>query len=307
MKHEEDWLREACAQLAQEETEQWEQGITRAELRQAEEAYRRHRRKALSLIRRNTRKWFPARMVLRAAAVLLILAGAAYLSLRQPPPDTVPQTHLSAATAAPYYSPVSTSLPNHAAEWEFVPTSTPYSSEIWMHISTVLPIPEDTPAVSPTLPPATEPTPVPAADPTSVSTVEQTPVPTSEPTPVPTAAPTPEPDAAGPSLPKDWTEAHFPMGLLDKTGAPKVTQGEDWQRAAWDGWEFTEYADDRVLDVPEDAEISYVQWADTVALRAETAEGVTLIWVQDGHSLRLFTASGDAVEMAKSVKKIFEE
>ena len=62
-----------------------------------------------------------------------------------------------------------------------------------------------------------------------------------------------------------------------------------------------------MLDVPEDSEISYVQWADTVALRAETAGGVTLIWVQDGHSLRLFTTSGDAVEMAKSVNKFSVE
>ena len=96
------------------------------------------------------------------------------------------------------------------------------------------------------------------------------------------------------------------MGLLDAE-KPDIAQGDSWQQASWDGWEFAEYTDDRVLTVPKGAEISYVQWEDIVALRAKTAQGVTLIWVQDGHSLRLFTVSGDAVEMAKSVKKILEK
>ncbi len=96
------------------------------------------------------------------------------------------------------------------------------------------------------------------------------------------------------------------MGLLNED-KPDITQGDGWQQASWDGWEFAEYTDDRVLTVPKGAEISYVQWEDTVALRAKTDQGVTLIWVQDGHSLRLFTVSGDAVEMAKSVKKILEK
>ncbi|MBR0217855.1 MAG: hypothetical protein IJQ33_01425 [Clostridia bacterium] len=297
MKREEDWLREACAELAQEETERWERGLTAVELHEAEEAYRRHRRKALSLIRRNTREHSPAWIVLRAAAVLLVLAGAMYLSLRQPPPDTVPQTHLSAATAAPYYSPVPTSSPSFATVWVFIPTSTPYSSESPMSSTTYTPVPEAMSTVSPTSLPTLEPMPI--------STVESTPVPTPEPTLVPTAEPTPAPSAV-PSPPEGWTGNYFPMGLLD-AAKPDISQGDGWQQAACDGWEFTEYTDDRVLDVPEGAEISYVQWADTVALRAETADGVTLIWVQESRSLRLFTVSGDAEEMAKSVKKFFEE
>ncbi len=99
----------------------------------------------------------------------------------------------------------------------------------------------------------------------------------------------------------------LPHGLAGRGRQARRDPGDGWQQAAWDAWTFTEYADDRVLDVPEDAEVSYVQWENTVALRMETEAGVTLAWVQDGHSLRLFTASGDAVEMAKSVKKIFEE
>lgn len=291
MKREEDWLREACTQLAQEETERWERGLTPAELLKADEAYRRHRRRALSLIRRSTRKQSPARIILRAAAVLLVLAGAAYLSLRRPPRDTVPQTRLSAATAAPYYSPVPTFSPNPVTEWAYIPTPTPYSSEIRTEVPTYTPIPEDTPAISPTSPPTPEPTP--------------TPLPTPEPTSVPTAEPTPALTAV-PSPPEGWTGSLFPMGLLD-AAAPDISRGDGWQQVAWDGWEFAEYADERVLDVPEDAGISYVQWADTVALRAETAEGVTLIWVQDGHSLRLFTTVEEGAEMAKTVKKVSGE
>ena len=291
MKREEDWLREACAQLAQEETAQLEQNLTRAELLKAEEAYRRHRRKALALIRRNTRKQSPARIILRAAAVLLVLAGAVYLSLRQPPPDTVRQTHLSAVTAAPYYSP--TPSPNPTTNLEIPPTPSTNSAEISTVIPTEQPPSWPSPTVIPTLAPTAEPTPTP----------EPTATPSPEPTPTP--LPTPAPSAV-PSPPEGWTGTLFPMGLLD-ADKPDISWGDGWQQAAWDGWVFTEYTDGRVLDVPEDSEISYVQWADTVALRAETAGGVTLIWVQDGHSLRLFTTSGDAVEMAKSVNKFSVE
>ncbi len=291
MKREEDWLREACAQLAQEETAQLEQNLTRAELLKAEETYRRHRRKALALIRRNTRKQSPARIVLRAAAVLLVLAGAVYLSLRQSPPDTVPQTHLTAATAAPYYSP--TPSPNPTTFLEGSPTLSTNPVEISTAVPTEQPTSWPSPTVIPTLASTAEPTPTP----------EPTATPSPEPTPTP--LPTPAPSAV-PSPPEGWTGNYFPMGLLD-ADKPDILWGDGWQQAAWDGWAFTEYTDDRMLDVPEGAEISYVQWEDTVALRAETADGVTLIWVQHDHSLRLFSKDGDTLEMAKSVKKFFEE
>ena len=97
------------------------------------------------------------------------------------------------------------------------------------------------------------------------------------------------------------------MGLMHENAASTVTQGEGWQQATWERWEFTEYDDGRVLDVPPESDVSYVQWGEVVALRAETMKGVTLIWVEDGHSIRLFTASGDVEEMAKTVKKISGE
>ncbi len=237
MKREEDWLREACAGLAREEADQLERSLTRADLRQAEEVYRRHSRKALSLIRRGARKQSPARMTLRAAAVLLLLAGAAYLSLRQPPPDRIPQFHPS-ATAAPYYSPVPTLLPSPTAIQEYSPTPFAEPAEKSTETPTLAPISTPAPTFLPTLAPTAEPTP--------------------EPTPAPSAVPSP---------PEGWTGAHFPMGLLDAE-KPDIAQGDGWQQASWDGWEFAEYTDDRVLTVPKGAEISYVQWEDIVALRA---------------------------------------
>ena len=297
MKREEDWLREACAELAQEETEQWEQRLTRADLRQAEEAYRRHRRKALSLIRRSTRKQVPVGKWLQIAAILVILTGAVYWTLEQSPRETVvPQVQLSGATVVPYYSPVPSPSPSMEAVWADFPTAVPISPANTPFSPTNTPISAEMPAVSPTETPTLAPTPEPT--PTLPT------VPTAVPTPVPTAEPSPAPV---PALPEDWTGAHFPMGLLDAASAPAVTRGDGWQQSAWDEWTFTEYGDDRVLGVPEDAEISYVQWENTVALRMETEGGVTLAWVQDGHSMRLYSSSESIEQIAKTVEKISAE
>ena len=297
MKREEDWLREACAQLAQEETRQWEQSLTRTELRHAEEAYRRHRRKALSLIRRNTRKQAPVGKWLQIAAILVILTGAVYWTLEKSPRETVvPQVQLSGTTVAPYYSPVPSPSPSAEAVWVDSPTAVPISPTSKPFFSTDTPILAETQTISPT----TTPTPAPTPEPTPTLT----PGPTTAPTPAPTAESSPEPV---PDLPEDWTGAHFPMGLLDAASAPAVTRGDGWQQAAWDAWTFTEYADDRVLDVPEDAEVSYVQWENTVALRMETEGGVTLAWVQDGHSMRLYSSSESIQQIAETVEKISAE
>ena len=51
MKREEDWLRQACEEAAREETQALERRLSRAQIRQAEETYQHHRRKALALIR----------------------------------------------------------------------------------------------------------------------------------------------------------------------------------------------------------------------------------------------------------------
>lgn len=297
MKREEEMLREACAQLAQEETEQWEQGLTRTELNRAEEAYRRHRRRALSLIRRNTQKQAPVGKWLQIAAILVILTGAVYWTLEQSPRETVvPQVQLSGATVAPYYSPVPSPSPSAEAVWVDFPTAVPISPTNTPFSPTNTQNSEKTPVISPT----SMPTPAPTPEPTPTLT----PVPTATPTPAPTSEPSPAPV---PALPEDWTGAHFPMGLLDAASVPAVTRGDGWQQAAWDECTFTEYADDRVLDVPEDAEVSYVQWEGTVALRIETEAGVTLAWVQDGHSMRLHSSLENIEKIAKTVEKISAE
>ncbi|MBR3739717.1 MAG: hypothetical protein IKN04_04565 [Clostridia bacterium] len=315
MKRGEDWLREACTQAAQEETDQWERGLTRTELREAEEVYRHHRRKVLSLIRRETRGKSPSRMWLRIAAALAVLAGAVYLSLRQPPPDTVPQTHLSGVTAAPYYSPAPTSSLNPTTIWKYSPTLMPEFSEFSTVLPTDMPFAEPTstviPTVKPTIQTTAEPTPGPTATPTAEPTYAPTATPAATPTPAPiiepTATPVPESGSEHLTPPESWTGSFFPMGLLYEDAAPDVTKGEGWQQVSSGEWVFTEYTDDRVLDVPPDAALSYVQWEDTVALRAETDENVILIWVQDGHSLRLFSTVEDVLEIAKTVKKVSGE
>ena len=297
MKREEEMLREACAQLAQEETRQWEQSLTRTELRQAEEAYRHHRRRALSLIRRNTRKQAPIGKWLQIAAILVILTGAVYWTLEQSPRETVvPQVQLSGTTVAPYYSSVPSPSPSAEAVWVDSPTAVPISPTSTPFFPTDTPILAETQTISPTATPTPAPTPEP--------TPTLTPVPTAAPTPAPIAEPSPEPV---PALPEDWTGDHFPMGLLDAASVPAVTRGDGWQQAAWDECTFTEYADDRVLDVPEDAEVSYVQWEGTVALRIETEAGVTLAWVQDGHSMRLHSSFENIEKIAKTVEKISAE
>ena len=75
MKREEDWLRDACAELAEEETDQWERSLSAEDIRQAEDAYRRHGKTARSLIRRKSAR-SAAAPYWRAAAILAPIAGA---------------------------------------------------------------------------------------------------------------------------------------------------------------------------------------------------------------------------------------
>ena len=216
MKREEDWLREACDELAREETEQWEQSLTDKDLRKADALYRRHRRRALSLIRRGASEKSSARLWLRAAAILLMLAGALYLSLRNPPEETVPQTQLTAVTPAPYYSPAPTSTPNPATIWDDLPTVLPNNPEITAETPTNMPSPEPTaaffPTSSPTISPTEAPSPTATAQPTPEPAPALTAVPTAEPTPTPTAVPTEQPIPA-PTVP---LLNHFPSILVEQ-------------------------------------------------------------------------------------------
>ena len=227
MKREEDWLREACDELAREETEQWEQSLTDKDLRKADALYRRHRRKALSLIRRGIPEKSSAGVWLRAAAILLMLAGALYLALRNPPQETVPQTQLTAVTPAPYYSSAPTSTPNPATIWDDSPTVKPDNPEIKKETPTIMPSLEPTatffPTSAPTISPTEAPSPTAMAQPTPEPTPVPTAVPTEKPTPTPTAAPTEKPTPTPTAVPTEKpTSVPTDVPAEEPTPAPTV-------------------------------------------------------------------------------------
>lgn len=348
MKREEELLRQALEELAQEETDELEGNLSRSEIRQAEDLYRHHRRTALNLIRKNTRKASsPVYTYLRIAAAVAVVVGLVMISLNRSQPDNIIQVQPPASSVAPYYSPVPvdspapietaapvtpepTVIPAEDSQGEIIPTETeifdlkdtisPTATPKITEFQTILPTdmpqateaPAEVPAPTPTLRPTDTPTeklsPVPTAEPT------ETPAPTAQTTatpepvvpteiPVPTAVPSP----VYASVPESWGGSYFPFSL-PANGTYALENGDGWQRVTWRSggqeWIFTEYDRDDLLDVPEEAEISYVQWDDIVALRLKDASGVTLSWVQEGHSLSLRSTSGDEMELAQSVRKI---
>ena len=358
MKREEELLRQALEELAQEETDELEGSLSRSEIRQAEELYRHHRKSALGLIRKNTRKAAnPVYTYLRIAAAVAVVVGLVIFSLNRSQPDNIIQVQPPTSSVAPYYSPVPSDSPEPAesaapvtpeptvipaedSQGKTIPTETEkfdlketISPTIIPNITeyqTILPTnilqaketetavptstptlrPTDAPTIVPTEAPTEEPTPIPTAEPTETPTPTPTTEPTSTPNPVippdppvPTAEPVPE----SASVPEGWSGSCFPFSLPAE-GRAILETGDGWQRVTWRSgereWIFTEYDRDDLLDVPENAEISYVQWDGIVALRMEDLSGVTLAWVQDGHSFSLCSSSGDAIEMARSVKKI---
>lgn len=151
MKKENELLREACAEIAREETEQLDRSLTMEEIRRAEGIYREHRDAALRKIRgkRHT-AW---RRYLYAAAALLLLAGGVYLTWGRTMPDNTPASQPPAASVAPYLTPAAAS-----------PTETPSPTETRIPAVTETPAPTEGPTSAPmeTIMPTN--TPVPAAD-----------------------------------------------------------------------------------------------------------------------------------------------
>lgn len=276
----EEILRKACVQLAEEETEQMARGLSDADIRQAESLYRRHKRRALALIRKNTRRprnrYAP---YLRAAAVVVLLGGMAYAALNTTHPDPVQFVSPPPASVAPYWTSGPTETP--------VPTETP----------TPTPAPAETPAPAPTAVPTetAAPSPAPAATPT--------------PTPAPEAE---QPGEEPPSVPEDWTGRYFPALLPEGFRLAGVNRGEYGQQAAFaqDNREctFTEYDRSQAVPVPEEARVSYVQLEDgAVALRMETDEGVTIAWQAGDATLSVYCEGEDALQIVNSVKRILKE
>ena len=185
MKREEELLRQACAEIAQEEADQLERGLTPSDIRQAEQAYRRHRKKALSLIRRSAKTTRPIRVYLSAAAAAAVIFAAVYVSLNHSAPDPVTVSQPPTASVAPYYSPVPTAEPSPSPT-SIPPTESPVFTDIPTTSPTKTPNSATTELVSPTFGEAPEVTPTLTLVPT------RTPSPAPTQTPAPTATPGPE-------------------------------------------------------------------------------------------------------------------
>lgn len=272
MKRADDILKQACARAAQEVTDALNRSLTLEEMRRAEQAYDRHKPKALSLIRKHTKKERRGKRALAAAACLALLLAGGYLTLFHAPRDIVPAAQRPAASVAPYYSPV--------------PTFSPIPAE------TQMPEPTQTPASAPTD------TPKPTETPPSLDT----PAPTD--TPTPTAAPAPARVS-----PAGWTGLYFPQSLPEGYGLSYLEQKEGRHTAAYtlNGRElmFTEYDSAQSLTVPEGAESRYVALdSGLIALRTEADGVVTLTWDQEGRTLSVAFEEGDGKAVADSVKKI---
>ena len=293
MNREEDMIRRACEEIAREETDAFEKSLTRGDIRQAEDAYRRHRKKALALIssRLGKRGGRFVRYLSAAAAVLLLLGGV-YLSLRQNTPDPVPLSAVPTASVGPYWikEPDDTPAPT--------PPITPAPTMNLNYIPTEKPIITEISDLSPT----------------------NTPIPTAIPTLIPTKSPLPTqtPFAETVNLQEDlspvpptWQGSYFPFDLPKDAVLLSCENGEKLYTAVYQTADgivtFTEYQDSHMADIPEGAKISYVQWEETVALRLEDAHGVTLSWTMDGKSFSLFGPKDSAEAWAKGVRKIPEK
>ena len=291
-----DLLRQALSELAQEETEQFAAGMSREDRRAAETLFRRHKRQALSLIARHTgKKRGYGTAVLRIAAMLILVAGGVYLATRQAPPDITPLAPGQSASVAPFR----TDFPS--------PTESPVPTDTASPIPTLTAKPDLIETQSPTSAPI--PTDVPTPNPTDTPEPTATPAPTPAITPEPTASPAPQPPKVkSAAVPDSWGGAYFPGALPEGyTLAQCGTVDGGWQAVYQNGDDtvtFTEHASMTSIPVDEGLTVTYVQWDGVVALMAD-ADGVqTLAWDLDGRSFRLTATDGSAAEIAKSVRKI---
>ncbi len=275
-----DNLRRALSEIAEEEADLFERSLTAEETQNAEALFRQHRKKALSLIARHTRKTGKSAAFLRAAAVVLVILGGVLLAFRQPPRDVTPLSPPPGGTAAPFYTPAPS------------PTAAPSPTVILTVSPTVTHFLTSSPTQSPTRMPFVEPT--------------GTPFPTE--TPIPTEAPEAMQAVQAPSA---WQGGYFPgvlpigyslEGLETSNGAYSAAYGNGDDRIV-----FTEYAVLTSLPVPDGARVAYVQWSGGAALRWEKDGRVTFAWDQDGRSFSLMATDGkQAEETARSVKRTGE-
>ena len=111
-------------------------------------------------------------------------------------------------------------------------------------------------------------------------------------------------------MPDDWAgiffPAYLPQGYVFSAQQTAIDYLSITFARQQDTIIFREYSQQQPVSLPAHATLSYVQWGDQIALRAETPESVLLAWDQHGHTLSLICTSGDAMEIAASVKKLGE-
>ena len=288
MSRQEELLRQACAMLAEEETNALENSLSPAAKAEAEKLYRQHRLKIFALIQKETKKKKGALpFLLKTAACLMLIAGAAWIALHQQHPDPTPMTPLPSASIAPYYSPVPTEtiIPTHAPEETAIPTFTPD--------------------------PTNTPSPIPTVSPTSVLT--PTPSPTFTPLPTRTpdvaeAAPTMSLEETSGTAPGLWQGVYFPQALPEGYAIADTEEDSSSRSIVYtkdtSSIIFTEYNLQKAMTIQEGAKLSYVQIGDQVGLKMETDNAVTLSWEMDGHTLSITCTAADAEKIAASVKKV---
>jgi len=304
MNRQDDLLRKACEMLAEEETQRLEDSLTSAQIHQADALYRQHRMKIFALISKNTRKKNSYVPWLKAAACLILILGAAWIALRQQSLDPTPLTPPPGPTFAPYYTAVPSSVP--------LPT----------HSLPPVPAASYSPAPSPSPHPTAAPAETPIPTNTPIPTIFPSPSPTSTPIPiifsVEASTPSPlfdqqkekaDPEEIG-SAPSGWAGSYYPQFFPDGYHLAETEEGMGSQSviytAGTQSITFTEYDRQQPLSIPADAQLSYIQLGNHIALKMETEKYVTLAWEMEGHTLIITCTEADAEKIAADTKKVLK-
>lgn len=287
MNRSDELLREACAQIAEDETDALARHASLALTREAEELYRRHRRHVFRLIEKNSKKHSRPAVWLRAAACFVLMAGVVFLALHQRQPDhNTPLSPGPSASIAPFTSvPADTSSP--AATAEPTHTVTPNLTELPYASTSV----EGTPA------------PLEAPEPDTNRAPDEITEAIILPTPAPTPQPVPTQAENGLEC---WPGLFFPAGMAVQP--EQITLADDYAVYTYADVHglvsFTEYNTAALLSPVPNGERQYVALNGVVALM-ETANGqTTLTWAMDGHTLVLTASAEDAERIALTVGKI---
>ena len=312
----EDWLRQACADLAREETEALEKSLNRADIRRAEGLFQKHKRFALSLIAQNMKKKRPSGVYWKLAACLALITGAVYFSLFQNHLDPVPLSPLPSASVAPFITSEPTFSPSPVPSPSPAPYPTTFEENldvIHTPAPTILEISkkDGMPGITDGQREQDVSLALPTASPRP--TLTPTPVPTDAPSPQPTLTPTPvsQADSLADQLTRqNWTGScylsYLPAGYM----LSAVEQRDGYHRAVYesenDRITFIEYDADELIALPqEQIEAPAYAAIDTgsAALKMAVQDGTLYAWSQWGHSFSLLTDEEDGIEIVKSLKK----